>query len=201
MRRYGITGASSTIAKRFIELPAADGLKPFRESIYSVRDVSDMPLDFDRYLLCAGVLYGQTVCDMSPERMIETLAVNYVDVVHFLDRLFLHNHRARVCVIGSMSGINGSYDMMYAGSKAALHLYVKTKKLQKEQHLVCVAPTIIQDAHMTTRRSDYDHVIKRGKERRLGRWLTTDEVARTAMFALENDALCNGVIELTGGIH
>lgn len=201
MRRYGITGASSTIAKRFIELPAADGLKPFRESIYNVRDVSDMPLDFDRYLLCAGVLYGQKVTEMETMSVVNTLAVNYIDVVVFLERLFDSNSRARVCVIGSMSGINGSYDTMYAGAKAALHLYVQTKKLQKEQHLVCVAPTIVANAGMTTRRSDYDHVIKRGKERKLGRWLTTDEVARTAMFALENDALCNGVIELTGGIH
>lgn len=199
MRQYGITGASSTIAKRFIELPAMDGVEPRDEVIQSFRDYSDLPLDLDRYLLCAGVLYGQSVTYMHPANILETLAINYVDVVHFLDLLFIHNKYARVCIIGSMSGINGSYDTMYAGSKAALHLYVKTKRLQKEQHLVCVAPTIIEDSGMTSRRHDYDEVIARGKARRLGRWITADEVARTAMFALENDALCNGIIELTGG--
>lgn len=199
MRRYGITGASSTIAKRFIELPAMDGIEPRDEVIQSFRSYSDLPLDLDRYLLCAGVLYGQKVAEMPTMGVLNTLAVNYVDVVVFLERLFENNKTAHVCVIGSMSGIAGSYDTMYAGSKAALHLYVQTKRLQKEQHLVCVAPTIIEDSGMTTRREDYAEVIERGKARRLGRWLTADEVARTAMFAIENDAMCNSVVELSGG--
>lgn len=193
MISYGVTGFTSTIAQHVM-----DSL-PLHSSLHCVRDVADMPTDCDRYILCAGVLHGQKVSEMDTFRVLETLAVNYVDVVVFLERLFENNTAARVCVIGSMSGINGSYDTVYAGSKAALHLYVKTKKLQKMQHLVCVAPTIIADSGMTTRRKDYDDVIARGKERRLGRWLTADEVARTVMFAIENDAMCNTVVELTGG--
>ena len=195
MNSYGLTGFTSTIIDRVIELIPDPEYSP----LHCVRDIAEMPTNLDRYVLCAGVMYGQKVSEMETMCVLETFAVNYIDVVVFLERLFENNTSARVCVIGSMSGINGSYDTVYAGSKAALHLYVKTKQLTKRQHLVCVAPTIIEDAGMTTRRKDYAATMSRGKNRRLGRWLKSDEVAKTVMFAIENDAMCNTVIELNGG--
>lgn len=187
----GITGRRSTITREFITI-CHDHVR--------FGTLSDLPYDLDKYLICHGVLHGELANDMDPDKAAETMNVNFASVIRFLDDLFEVNPNARVCVIGSESGFKGSYDMMYAGSKAALHLYVETKRLEHPgQHLVCVAPTIIGDSGMTKRRVDMDECLARGTERRLGRWLRAEEVARVCNFALNEPSLSNTVIRMTGG--
>ncbi len=193
MRRLGLTGASSTIAKAFT------ALTPY-EATVAVRDPRELPVSCDDYLLCAGMLCGKPIGEMAAHDISETIRVNFSNVAAFCDELFEQNDTARVCVIGSASGINGSYDMAYAGAKAALHLYVETKRLRTaQQHLVCVAPAIIEDSGMTQRRTDLQPTLERGAKRRLGRWLHAEEIARIANFALNEPALCNTVINAQGG--
>lgn len=188
-----ISGPRGTIARRF--LSTSDHIV-----VQTRRNARNLPLDCDEYLLCAGVLHGEQINDLSDEQLAETLRVNFTDVARFCDKLFAVNDHARVCVIGSYSGITGSYDMAYAGAKAALHLYVETKRLRTaNQHLVAIAPTIIEDSGMTQRRTDLQATLDRGKDRRLGRWLQAAEVARIAHFALKEDALCNTVVRANGG--
>ena len=187
----GITGKHSSIIKEFVKLTD-------EKAVFG--SINELPKDLERYVLCAGVLAGKNARDIDDAEAIQTFRVNFLDVVRFCDELFEKNARARGCAIGSMSGILGSYDTAYAGSKAALHLYVETKKLlHPTQHLVCVAPTIIEDSGMTQRRADLEEVLQRGKQRRLQRWLRAEEVARIAHFALQEDALCNTVVRATGG--
>lgn len=193
MKRLGVTGHSSTITRAFLE--ACD-----YTAVAKARDPDGLPFFCDDYLLCAGVLHGRTIKELNEDERAETLRVNFSDVAAFCDKLFEENAKARVCVIGSHSGVKGSYDMAYAGAKAALHLYVETKELRTaEQHLVCVAPTVIEDSGMTWRRSDISATLQRGKARRLGRWLHAEEVARVAQYAINEPALCNAVINTTGG--
>lgn len=188
----GITGKHSSITRSFMSLRSDE------QVAYGHTD--DLPLDCDEYLLCGGVLYGKSASEITDSESSETFLVNYLHVVRFCDAVFEINHNAKVCIIGSESGINGSYDTAYAGTKAALHLYVKTKRLMHPgQHIVCVSPTIIEDAGMTQRRKDLDNAMRRGKERRIGRWLNSAEVARIADFALSEPALCNTIIRATGG--
>lgn len=192
MARVGITGRRSTITQAFVA-----GLED-ADIVYGT--TKDLPHDLDEYFLCAGVLVGKNATDITEEEAWETLRVNYFDVVRFCDAVFAVNKNARICVMGSESGFKGSYDTIYGGSKAALHLYVESKKLEHPgQHLVCVAPTVIEDSGMTQRRSDLDKALERGRARRLGRWLTATEVARVARFALNEPATCNTVLRLTGG--
>lgn len=189
----GITGYHSSIAQAYTQGPHVDC-----EFIHG--RIQHLPFDCDEYLLCAGVLHGKTIREMDEVDLTETFQVNFSDIAKFCDTLFKVNETARVCVIGSESGVKGSFDMAYAGAKAALHLYVETKRLStKDQHLVAVSPTIIQDAGMTTRRDDREDVILRGKSRRMQRWLKASEVARVAHFALQEGALSNTVIHITGG--
>lgn len=138
--------------------------------------------------------------DISGKEIMDTMMVNLIENIAFCDRLFEKNAKAKVCVIGSMSGFNGSYDMTYAASKAGLHMYVEKKELfYPSQHLVCVAPTIIEDSGMTQRRKDLAETKQRGRNRRLGRWLRAEEVAEVACFAIVQPSMCNTVIQLTGG--
>lgn len=191
----GITGFSSSIAQELLNLIDEHPV---------VGSVHTLPMECDRYFLCAGVLYGIQASEMEEHEVITTLAVNFSDVIAFCDKLFDYNPRARVCVMGSESGFAGSYDVIYAGSKAALHMYVETKKLKHPgQQLVAIAPTIIEKTGMTNRRKDLDATIERGKSRRMGRWLNPQEVAKLVHYVLYVDqgALCNTVIRMTGGIN
>lgn len=195
--KYGYTGFSSTIAQKIHEIVcSADP-----EAVDTVkRSPLKLPPDLDYYFLCAGVLAGKAANDISRDEIIQTMDVNMLDVMVFCDNVFRQNARAKVCVIGSMSGFNGSYDMTYAASKAGLHLYVEQKELTyPQQQLVCIAPTIIEDSGMTQRRPDLADVKHRGRQRRLNRWLRAEEVAKVACFAIAQPSMCNTVIKLTGG--
>ena len=188
----GVSGKNSTITKEFLKLIGEE------EIVYGA--VTDLPLTCEKYFLCAGVLIGKSAETISDDEAWETFKINFVDIVRFCDKVFYNNKNAKICILGSESGNKGSYDTVYAGSKASLHLYIETKKLgYPDQHIVGVAPTIIEDSGMTQRRSDLHKVLERGSLRRLKRWLKAEEVARVANFALNEPSLCNTVIRMTGG--
>lgn len=187
----GITGRRSSITQEFLKLTRY-------EATFGSAD--ELPLDLPLYLLCAGVLVGKSANDIKDDEAWQTFDVNCLSVIRFCDKLFARNPHARVCVIGSESGNGGSYDTVYAASKAGIHLYVETKRLKYSgQHLVCISPTVIEDSGMTDRRIDKEQCLQRGNNRRLKRWLTSLEVAKVAEFALLQDSMCNTVIRLTGG--
>lgn len=189
----GISGASSQIAVAFTKmLPVAE---PVRRS-----DFDEMPLDLDRYLICNGVLYGRPAAYMALEDAAETYLANCFLIARLCDRILSANNQARICIIGSESAFAGSYDTAYATAKAGLHHYVRRKKLHDEQQLVALAPHIIGDAGMTLRRKDLDETLERGTETRLGRWITAEEVAGVAYYALYAAPLflSNTIIRLSG---
>lgn len=172
----GLVGASSLIAQEL----ASQTSDPVVEGHFD-----EMPLDLHRYLICCGYLAGRALSEMTDEESARTWDLNFFQPARFCDRLFAANHRARVCVIGSESGFSGSFDMAYAGAKAALHLYVETKRLlHAEQMLIALAPHIIWDTGMTQRRPDTEVLALRCGGNRLGRWLTAGEVAREAHHLL-----------------
>lgn len=187
----GICGARSTIAQEF-------GRLVFNEEIYE-GGCGELSLDLDRYLICTGFLAGKALGDLSGNAAFDTWMLNFVKVARFCDGIFAANSRARVCLMGSESGFSGSYDMAYAGAKAALHLYVETKQLEApEQMLVALAPHIIWDSAMTQCRGDVGLLEFDARRNRLGRWLTAFEVAREAHHLLytASPALSGQVIRM-----
>lgn len=191
----GVTGESSVIAQKYVEMYADEGV-----DVITRRHPRDLPVGCDEYLICSGVLHGKEMCELREEQISETFAVNFSDIASACDIIIRNNQEARICIIGSYSGEKGSYDMAYAGAKAAMHMYIRNKRLvHPKQTLVGVAPWMVQDAKMTTRRRDFGQVLERGKRRRIGRWATSREVARIAHFALNEPLMCNTVIEAKGG--
>lgn len=193
--RVGVAGGRSTIAAQFVQL--------LPEGTQVVCDrLNELPYDLDRYLVCTGFLAGRAISCIAPEEAEATFRRNFVDPARFCERVFLHNDAARVCLIGSESGFSGSFDMAYAGAKAALHLYVETKKLSHPgQQLVALAPTVIWDTAMTQRREDLGAVKARFDATRHGRALSAAEVAAEAYHALFGATcfLSNAVIRLGPG--
>lgn len=163
--------------------------------------LSEMPPGLERYLICTGYLAGKRLGEISREEADLTWRRNFLDVARFCDLAFCANPKARICLIGSESGYRGSFDMAYAGAKAALHLYVETKRLgSPDQQLVAIAPTIVADTAMTRRRQDHEALEARAQATRHGRWLEAREVAAQAYQALfiATPFLSNTIIRLRG---
>lgn len=115
----------------------------------------------ERFVLAAGVLYPNQVHELSASAIIDAISVNLVNVMRLCEAILRRVRAARIVVIGSLSGREGSFDQLYAAAKAGVHLYVQTRLVQPPQLLACVAPTIIADAGMTMRRADYPAVLSR----------------------------------------
>lgn len=174
----GIAGIGSTVARAF------RALIPPGEHVVTDR-LNEMPRDLDRYFICAGFLAGKCIAEIGHEDAWTTWDRNFLAPARFCERVLRVNRQARICLIGSESGFHGSFDMAYAGAKAALHLYVETKRLEHPgQQLVAIAPTIIADSRMTKRRTDKKALEARAAATRHGRWLEAAEVAQLAYQAL-----------------
>lgn len=191
-----IRGYSSAIAQALVDI------LPMDEAVENVpRDGCNVTAD--RHLFCQGVLYGKPSTEYLEYEIAECFRANYITVKRQCDLIFAANPTARVCVIGSESAFAGSYDDLYAGSKMLLHHYVTTKKLGPEQQLICIAPSIVGDAGMTTRREDTDNLVSRETSHPKGRFLTCDEVAADIFHYLYVHAGYGTgvVIRLNGGQH
>jgi NAD(P)-dependent dehydrogenase (short-subunit alcohol dehydrogenase family) len=190
-----VTGRRSAIVEALLPLLPEDEAVGY----FSAHQVTTRA---DRYLFCAGVLVGKRIGDQSWPETAETFRVNFDLVARACEAIFASNGRARVCVIGSESGISGSYDAAYGASKAALHHYVETKRLNAPgQQLVAIAPSIIADAGMTTRRSDLEQLEARRRAHPKKRFLRAVEVARLVHHVLYVDEgyLSGVVIRMNGG--
>lgn len=188
----GVVGESSQIAKEFTAM--AD--EPWRGMRLGSHDGR-----CNRILVCAGLMLGKRIGSMLPDQYAATFAVNFVDIVAWCDVEFATSPTARIVVVGSESGFSGSYDMAYAGAKAALHMYVETRKLAPGQQLVAIAPGIIEDAGMTTRRADTDALEARKLAHPKGRFVTSREVASLAHWLLGPDGeyVSGTVVRMNGG--
>lgn len=190
----GVAGATSAIAGEFCRL-LPDGENAMCDRLL------ELPLGLDRYLICTGYLAGKRLGDLTAQEAELTWRRNFIEPARFCDLAFAANPKTRICLIGSESGYRGSYDMAYAGAKAALHLYVETKALDRpEQQLIALAPTIIADADMTMRRPDQIALAARARATRHGRWLMAREVAAQAYQALfiASPFLSNTIIRMRG---
>lgn len=115
----------------------------------------------ERFVLAAGIIYQKQVQDLTVPEIENALHVNLTNVMRCCEKILRSVPRARIVVIGSLSGREGSFDQLYAAAKAGVHCYVQTRLVQPPQLLACVAPTIVSDAGMTLRRPDYPALLSR----------------------------------------
>lgn len=156
---WAVTGARSKI---IAELADITGEQMVRIDMDLADPGAPLPLgypDTRYFVLAAGVLHGKRILQLTGREIIECLAVNTVNVIRLCEDILARVDDAAICVVGSESGWKGSYDQLYAASKAAVHAYVKTRRVQgRHQQLVGIAPPIIIDAGMTTRRPDFEQI-------------------------------------------
>lgn len=192
-----ISGRRSTIAKAVAERVEAGRLA---DAMWMSASAS--PLTATHYFFCAGFLTRGAVNDLSDEDLEATYRVNLIEVMRACDLILSINERARICVMGSASGISGSFNMAYATAKAGLHLYVETKALRPGQQLVAVAPWIVEDTNMTRGRpaAELDFVRQSHPQQR---FTTAANVAAAVVHVLfvDDGYINNTVIRMDGGRH
>lgn len=178
-----VTGLNTTIVQSYLTMRPQTVVRiSARPSLAHPTPELKVP-HADRYILAAGVLTPATLLKQTEKQIVDSLCVNFVNVVRICEEILHNVEHARVCVIGSESGINWSFDDTYAASKAAVHRYVETRGVKRKQQLVCVAPPIISDSGMTRRRHDYPTVLQTRRS------VTSKEVAEVidSFFSSEID--------------
>lgn len=194
MSKIVITGIKSKIAQEFKEVAAGD--------VVGIRtDEISYHLDADKYLFCHGVLYPKRGFEQTAREYSESIYKNFSSVVGCVDKIIEVNDKARICIIGSQSAYKGSYDDTYAMAKALIHQYIERKVLRTpEQQLIGVAPSIVEDAGMTTRREDLDNLVKRKEQHPMKRFVTSREVAEMAHYLLYHQPYVNRtIVRMHGG--
>lgn len=187
-----VTGRRTTIVQSLARA-AGEPVAPI------VCDMSDLETDFllpdgaTRFVLAHGVMHGLSFRAMLKEDLAESVAINLVNTMRLCDHILRHVREARIVVIGSLSGREGSFDETYAACKAGIHAYVSWHLVQAPQLLCAVAPCIIADSGMTTRRSDYPGILSRRNS------VTSAQVAESVRDRL--DALDCAIESLNNSIH
>jgi NAD(P)-dependent dehydrogenase (short-subunit alcohol dehydrogenase family) len=141
------------------------------------QEIEDGPCP-DRILIADGLIRNTRIQDQSKAEIEDSLWINLVSVVRICNMILETNPQARICVIGSESGINGSHDETYALAKAGLHAYVKWHQTTMNQQLVCVCPPLIGDSYWVSQRHDYPDVLERRP------WCRAMDVAKAIKGAL-----------------
>lgn len=191
-----VTGYNTTIVQSLIALCGVTQVKRI-DSDLSLPDCTfKIPTGADKFVLAAGVLCGKRLMELTPDDVQRMLSVNLVNTMRLCETILESKPRARICVIGSESGFKGSYDTLYAVSKAGLHKYVETRKVGPKQQLVAIAPHIILDSGMTRARADYNDLLFQKAHGR--KFTTAIEVAGMARFLLtERYTFNNHVFRIT----
>lgn len=197
-----VTGKNTTIIKCLSQI-SGDTVEriPVSLATFHCDSIYDSVPEGDRFVLCAGLIRSKSIFEQGPVQIAESLAVNMTSTIALIEAILEKNNQARIVVMGSMSGIKGSYDTVYAAAKAGLHQHVINRKLKPKQQLVAIAPGIIKDSGMTQRRADKDNLRERERQHPKKRFLTANEVAHLVHYLLYTDKgyITNTIINMTGG--
>lgn len=153
-----------------------------------------------RLVVFSGAMLGKRPHQYSKKEMVDVFRSNCIDIIEVVEQFLTLNEAGRVCIVGSASAEHGSYDTIYAASKAAIHAYVRHRRVKSTQQLVAVAPTVIRDAGMTRKRPKTEIELLQSV---CSHFLPTrKEVAAIIMHLLWGRAPCvvtNTVVELNAG--
>ncbi len=220
MKTVMLTGYNSTIAKEFIKIVRQD--YPSARIVKCGRSKdADINVDFSKLEQCRffcetivddppdylflnhGVLAGEKLRDLNNIDITQSLNVNLVSMAMILENIS-DIENLRTVVMSSISGKVGSYDTLYAATKAGIDVLVKSNAqiLPPSSRLNAVSPGIISDARMTTVRSDLNVLAKKKSNTPTRQFTTSKEVAQLVSFILfVTENMLGENINLNGGMY
>lgn len=161
------------------------------------------PLDI--VVMLAGLLPGQALKDYHDDTMDAVMTCNFTGQARLIQRLLPHlAPRSHVIMVSSISGERGSFDPIYAASKAAQIAFVKSMAtwLAPAVRFNALAPALIEDSTMHDAMSDERRAHHRSQSP-TGRLTTKAEIAGV-LVDLCGPHWCNlngQVIRINGGLH
>jgi len=165
-------------------------------------DASLVPTDCDFYVISLGLLYSKRISEQTQSERVLSVNVNLLAPVLISEMLLEKSERARIVILGSESGLKGSYDTTYFLTKAALSAYVRERQISyPSQTLNMISPSLIIDSKMTQSRSDLPNVFERLKSHPKKRGAYSGEVAKIIAFLIKggDSYLSNEEIAINGG--
>lgn len=148
-----------------------------------------------------GKLYPNKLINQTFEEKVNGYLFNFLIPVSLIEQFNSTNCKFNFIYMSSESAKKGSFDGNYASQKAATELYIRECQLSnKESIVVGVAPSMLIDAGMTTRRLDVNNVLIAEQSHPKCRLLYTSELVTVIEFLLfQNTYITNTVIEINGG--
>ena len=154
----------------------------------------------DIFILLSGYLQSSDLIKQTQENRINSFLINSIGPVLFSEYILQKNSKARIIIIGSESGIKGSYDLTYALAKSSLRMYIRQKRIGLNQQLLLLSPSTIKDLGMTTRRKDTNSLEEYKTLHPKKRFLTSEELVEIICFLINSPKyLTNTEIEVNGG--
>ncbi len=142
---------------------------------------------FDYIFLNHGILLGKKALDLDESEVNEYMMVNCFSKIAILEAL-ANQKNTNIVVTSSISSKEGSYDSIYAASKAGLDSfrYRSGKLFDSSVRLNYISPGVIKDALMTTIRKDQNNVMATSRSTPSKELTSSREVAKLVSYLLFN---------------
>ena len=150
-----IIGKNSKIAKEFIKkVKNKKIIMPSKfdwdmsKSVYDNKKIQNIKRS-NKILLLQSVLNSKDFLKRKQDEINDQININLISVIKICEIALRYNKKVKIIILGSESGIKGSYDIVYGLMKSAVHKYVEERKIKfPKQQLVCIAPSTIIDTKM-----------------------------------------------------
>ena len=158
----------------------------------------------DAVIILSGVLPGKSIYDYLESEVNEVLNVNVISNIHIIKALIPYlNINSNIILMSSISAMRGSFDPVYAASKAAQIGLVKSLALwNKDQYKInAIAPGLIEDSTMYFDMSAHRRAYHRANSP-TKKLITKPYIARLILDICEpGSKYVNGeIIEIDGGL-
>lgn len=220
-----ITGYSSGIGKEFISSPAARRKYRFLLVGKTVPDhlgsndiflnwdfqkskpsgsIDIKSIKLDAIVLHQGILIGKDFRDITEDEICQTININLLSAVRLIKLFFsCLSSGSTLIFYSSISASKGSYDDVYALSKAGLEAFSNSISLKLAPlgvRVICIAPGLVESTRMTNHMKPglFEDTLKKIP---MGRAVSARAIARFSIDLLENKelTLSGNVIHINGG--
>ena len=208
-KKFFITGASCKIGQCFIEMLPKDStvFKPSKkeinfENLPDIKKLKKKIISSDVLILMHSIIIPKPHLKKNFAEKIKQLKVNLLSTLEIVEMALKYNKRAKIFILGSESGKKGSYDIMYALTKTALHKYIEERKiLFPDQQLVGIAPSTIIDGRITLKRKDKKNLKRSINLNPKKRGIFSNEISRLiySLVFFNTNYISNVVIDVNGG--
>ena len=208
-KKFFITGSNCQIGKELIKiLPKGSNIfKPSKkelnlENFKINRKVFETIKTCDVIILLHSIIIPKHHLNKSSNEKIKQIKINLLSTIEIAEIALKYNKKAKIFIMGSESGKKGSYDIVYALTKAALHKYIKERRiLFPNQQLLGLAPSTIIDGKITIKRKDKKNVKKSIRSNPKKRGIYSYEISKFiySLIFFNTDYISNTVIDIDGG--